>query len=236
MEKEYQKAIITISKAALAKLPSASFLGKICVIDKPDQVAPAVEDLRAAGVIGFDTETRPSFRKGQHYKVALVQLSTPSHCYLFRTNILGFPQELVDILEDETITKVGLSINDDFLNIRKLIDLNPQGFVDLQSYVKQFKIVDASLSRLYALIFGQRISKGQRLTNWEAPVLSPSQQKYAALDANACIKIYNRLEKGTFNPKNSPYLTIPSEPENQIPSNDSETLNPDTENQTSSEK
>lgn len=212
-EKDYQKAIVTISKDTLANLPSQSYEGKIHIIDKPEKVVSAVRELRAADIIGFDTETRPSFRKGQNYNVALIQLATPECCFLFRTNIIGYPVELIELLEDPQVTKIGLSLHDDFHNIRKLVDINPQGFIDLQCYVKQFKIADNSLSRLYGILFDKRISKGQRLSNWESPTLTSAQQDYAALDALACIHIFQFLEKGLFNPKESKYLTIPSEPE-----------------------
>ena len=207
------KAIITISKEKLADLPSANYTGRIQIIDKPEQVKTAIEEIRAARIIGFDTETRPSFKKGQRYRLALIQLCTPSCCYLFRVNKIGFPKELQDLIEDPHLLKVGLSLRDDFLNIQKVIEINPQGFIDLQNFVKEFKIVDNSLTRLYAILFGKRISKGQRLTNWEAPELTESQLNYAALDAFACITIYNYLKEGKFNPDTSEYLTTPSEQE-----------------------
>lgn len=211
----FDNKILSISKDQLAKLPAANYTGEIIVVDKPEQVISAVEDIRTAGIIGFDTETRPSFKRGQSYNVALIQLCTPKRCYLFRTNIIGFPKELVQLLEDPNITKVGLSIHDDFHQLRRLIDLEPQSFIDLQSYVKKFKIADNSLSRLYAILFGQRISKSQRLTNWESSSLSEAQKTYAALDAFACISIYEYLENGKLNFETSPYLTVPPLPDCQ---------------------
>ena len=204
---------VSISKEKLADLPPASFPGKICIIDKLEDVIPAVEQLRKADVIGFDTETRPSFKKGQSYKMALIQLSTVETCYLFRTNIIGLPQPLIDILEDPDLLKVGVSVHDDFHGLRRFTDINPESFIDLQNFVKQFKITDNSLSRLYGILFGQRISKAQRLTNWEAAELSDAQQAYAALDAFACIRIYLFLKEGKFNPEESPFLTFPPDPQ-----------------------
>ena len=211
-EKDFKRSIITISKDALANLPAAEYNGKICVIDKPEDVDSAVRDLRTADIIGFDSETRPSFKRGQCYNVSLIQLATPDCCYLFRTNKIGFPKELIDLFEDSGLTKVGLSIHDDFHNIRKIANVEPQSFIDLQAYVKKYKIADNSLSRLYGILFGKRISKSQRLTNWENKTLSESQQHYAALDAAACVEIYKYLEQGLFNPSDSPYLTLPPEP------------------------
>ena len=211
--KDFDKAIITISKEEISMLPAADYAGKIEIIDKPEQVASAVEKLLTADVIGFDTETRPSFRKGQYHNVALIQLAIDDVAYLFRTNIIGLPKQLIEILENPDLLKVGLSLRDDFHNLNKISEIRPEGFIDLQSYVKNFKIADASLSRIHAILFGERLSKGQRLTNWEATELSEAQQSYAALDAKACINIYKFLKSGMFDPADSPYLTIPPEPE-----------------------
>ena len=182
------------------------------LVDQPSNLASAIADLNSVPIIGFDTETRPSFRRGQTHNVALIQLATQNCCYLFRTNEIGFPKDLMDILENPNILKVGLSIHDDFHNLRRITEVEPHGFIDLQNYVKEFKIADNSLSRVFGILFGERISKGQRLTNWESSELTESQQKYAALDAYACIKIYNYLKEGKFDPYSSKYLTFPPEP------------------------
>jgi ribonuclease D len=197
--------IVTISKADLALLPPAEYHGRIHVIDSIDKIDDAVAALKASDIIGFDTETRPSFKKGQTYQVALLQLSTREECFLFRLNMIGLPQSVKDILEDESKLKIGVSLHDDFHNLHRIYTLAPQGFVDLQPFVKQFKIADNSLSRIYAIIFGRRISKGQRLTNWEAKQLTHSQQTYAAFDALSCIEIYEALTSGAFVPEESAY-------------------------------
>lgn len=209
---EFQKSIVTISKTALATLPVASYCGPIVIVDTMEKLYKVVDDIRKSKIIGFDTETRPSFRKGQMFNMSLIQLCTPHCCYLFRTNKIGYPKELMDILEDPDLLKIGLSIHDDFHNMQKVAEIEPRGFVDLQSFVKDYKIADNSLSRIYGILFGERISKGQRLTNWEAEELTDSQQHYAALDAYSCIRIYNYLSEGNFDPKKSQYLTLPPEP------------------------
>lgn len=209
------RGIVTISKGQLASLPAAQYPGIISVIDTKEKMMEALKEIQKAPIIGFDTETKPSFKKGQQFNVALVQLSTTDICYLFRTNIIGFPTELKQILEDPGKLKVGLSLHDDFLNLGKFGEFNPESFIDLQSFTKEYRIADNSLSRVYAILFGQRISKGQRLTNWEANQLSDAQKNYAALDAYACVRIYNYLKEGNFNPDQSPYLTFPQE-ENDI--------------------
>lgn len=210
------QATVTITKDQLAKLPAASFLGSIRLIDRPEDVDQAINDLKASRIIGFDTETRPSFKKGHLHHVSLMQLATPNTCYLFRINHIGLVQGIIDILQDPQLLKVGLSIHDDFHSLRRITPIEPAGFIDLQQYVKNFKIADNSLSRIYGILFGERISKGQRLTNWEADTLSPAQQAYAALDAMACIKIYTHLSSGAFYPYTSPYLVFP-DPDAQTP-------------------
>ncbi len=203
---EENKHIVTISKADLAVLPVASFHGDIVIVDSPGKIDNAIAELRASDIIGFDTETRPSFKKGQSYTVSLLQLSTRNKCYLFRLNHIGLPSSLLQILEDPDILKIGLSLHDDFHNLNKLSALNPQGFIDLQQFVKDYLIADNSLARIYGILFSKRISKGQRLTNWEAKSLTQCQQAYAALDAQACIEIYEYLKEGNFDPWKSPYL------------------------------
>ena len=151
-------------------------------------------------MVGFDTETRPAFKKGQKHKVALMQISTVDRCYLFRLNKIGMSEELKAFLENPDVLKIGLSVHDDFTVLRRSSELDPKGFVDLQDMVKNFEITDISLQKIYAIIFGERISKSQRLTNWEADSLSEAQQAYAALDAWACLKIYNYLNAGKFVP------------------------------------
>lgn len=197
---------ISISKQQLASLPPAHYSGGIVIVDDPDMVRIAVEDLRNADLIGFDTETRPAFKKGQSYNVALLQLASPEKCYLFRLNKIGMPEILKELLEDDKQTKIGLSTHDDFRNLRKICDIEPGRFIELQEFATRWKIADKSLTKLYAILFGERLSKSQRLSNWEADQLAESQQHYAALDAYACIRIYQHLNNGLFDPVKSPYL------------------------------
>jgi ribonuclease D len=197
---------LSINKDELAALPQAHFQGDIVVVDKEDEVSSAIDVLRSAPLIGFDTETRPSFKRGHANKVALMQLSAGDTCYLFRLNEIGFVEQLKDLLEDKSVVKVGASVHDDYLNLNKLAPFNPDGFIDVQQYVKQFKIEDNSLARIYGILFGERISKNQRLTNWEQTTLTAGQQSYAALDAYACTRIYQYLQSGVFDPAESPYI------------------------------
>ena len=203
---ELQDYHVSISKEELASLPLALYDGDVRIIDDEKLVDDALRMLRSSSIIGFDTETRPSFRKGMTNRVALVQLAIPGVCFLFRVNQIGFHPGLKEILENEELLKIGVSVHDDFNNLRK-IDENfaPGGFVDLQTFVKDYQISDNSLQKIYGIVFGERISKSQRLSNWEAEEYSQSQQNYAALDALACINIYNYLVSGKFVPSESPY-------------------------------
>lgn len=203
---------VAISKEQLSALPAAPYTGTIRLIDDVNDIPEAISILRNANVVGFDTETRPNFKKGQANVVSLVQLSTREITFLFRINLTGLHPDLISYLEDPEHLKIGLSIHDDFHNLNKIQEIHPGGFVELQNYVKQFYITDNSLSKIYGILFGQRISKGQRLTNWEAEQLTQAQQTYAALDALACITIYDYLNAGKFNPETSEYLTVETEP------------------------
>ena len=173
--------------------------------------------LSACSTVGFDTETRPSFRKGVVHKTALIQISTLDECFLFRTCKIGIPEALNEFLSNPGITKVGLSLHDDFKIMSKFANCNqPAGFIDLQEIVGKFCITDISLQKIYAILFGEKIAKGQQLSNWEAPELTAAQQNYGAVDAWACLKIYNHLKDGLFDPNLSPYIiNEDNEQENQ---------------------
>ena len=201
---------IAISKETVGAMPVVEYPGgtsTITVVDTVPMAKIALRELSRAKIIGFDTETRPSFTRGKMHKVALMQLSTDEHCFLFRLNKIGITDGLRKFLEDPEIIKIGLSVHDDFSVMRRLVsDLDPQGFIDLQEYVKYFHINDISLQKIYAIVFQEKISKNQRLTNWEAPTLTDQQQIYAALDAWACLRLYRTLRSGQYNPDESPFI------------------------------
>lgn len=203
---------VSIPKTELGELPSEKYEGKITLVDTPEGAERAARILSTKSLIGFDTETKPSFRRGQYNTVSLLQLSTDDECFLIRLNHLGMPDCINRILSDKNILKIGLSIHDDFINLDKKFKIKPDGFIDLQAFVKQFHIDDNSLSRIYGILFGKRISKGQRLTNWEALELTIHQQEYAALDAKACLVIYRHLKENGFDYKRSDYYREFEEP------------------------
>lgn len=193
-------------------MPTVEFPGSIIVLENIPDALKALRYLNSCQAVGFDTETKPNFRKGQTNTVSLIQISTSDQCFLFRINKLGFFQELRDFMESTDVLKIGLSLRDDFHVLHRLASFEPANFVDLQSVVKKYHIVDASLQKIYGIIFGERISKSQRLSNWEAAQLSHGQQVYASIDAWACLRIYHYLKDGCFDPTESAYI-IPDVPE-----------------------
>lgn len=184
-----------IDKSEIATMPNILFDGRIITIDTPTEAEKASKALMKEHLLGIDTETRPSFRKGVHYNVSLLQLSTADTCFLFRLNRIGLPKSLTALLENNEITKVGLSLHDDYKALARRQRFTAQGFLDLQKHVTMFGIEEMSLQKIYAIIFGRRISKSQQLTNWDADVLTDKQKLYAATDAWACLNIYNHLQK-----------------------------------------
>lgn len=183
----------TISKEAVAALPPISFEGRIVVVDSAEQVDRACDELLGERLLGFDTESRPSFQKGVVNRISLLQLSTPDTCYLFRLNKIRLDKAILKILESSKITKIGLAVTGDINELGTLRRFRPKGFVDLQKIAPRYGIEELSLIKIAAMTLGRRISKAQRLSNWEAAALTPAQQLYAATDAWVCIEIYKRL-------------------------------------------
>lgn len=184
-----------IEKSDISTLPPCDITGEIIVIDRPEDVAAAIEDLKQCPLIGFDTETRPSFRRGESNTISLLQLATEKRAYLFRLKKIGPNQLLKDLLESNDYLKVGLSVHDDFHSLNRWMPCRPNNFIELQRYVKAFGIEEMSLQKIYAIVFHKRISKRQQLSNWEAEELTPAQQQYAAIDAWACRNIYYELQR-----------------------------------------
>ncbi|MCD8285407.1 MAG: 3'-5' exonuclease domain-containing protein 2 [Prevotellaceae bacterium] len=182
-------------REAISSLPRALFEGAVEVVDSEEDAERAVERLLAEPLLGFDTETRPSFRKGIHNDVALLQVASPEHCYLFRLSKMGLPPCLVRFLSAESGVRVALSWTDDLHQLHRRADFECAPMVELQDYAAQLGIEDRSLQKLYANIVGGQISKRQRLSNWERPVLTTAQQLYAATDAWACVVLYREIKR-----------------------------------------
>ena len=167
--------------------------GKIIVVTSVNEAEKAVDYLLSMPILGVDTETRPSFTKNQHYKCSLLQVATHHNCFLFRLNYIGLSPAIIRLLEDTTVPKVGLSWHDDIHSLQELGRFTPGNFIDLQHHMRDIGIEDLSLQKLYANLFEERISKTERLSNWERDVLQEKQMTYAAIDAWACIRLYEEL-------------------------------------------
>ena len=182
-----------ISNEATAQLPVVEFPGRIRIIDRESEVEAACAALRRAPILGFDTETRPSFRAGVVFRVALLQLATPDTVYLFRLNRIGLPKPLATILEDRELLKVGVAVEGDLRGLQRLRHLRERGFVELQQLAPRWGIEEMSLRKLAAIVLERRVSKAQRLSNWEAQSLTRRQALYAATDAWICLRVYEQL-------------------------------------------
>ena len=187
--------IENLSNEEINELPIYQFDGGIFVIDtfeKLDYYLPLLENQK---ILGFDTETKPSFKKGKVNPVSLLQITTCNEAFLIRINRIGLPEEIKKILSDASITKVGLAIKDDIKILRDISEFEPESFIDLQDYVEDFGIEAKSLKKITAIVLNKRISKSQQVTNWEKEELAEAQKVYAATDAWACLKIYKTLNQ-----------------------------------------
>jgi ribonuclease D len=182
-----------ITKDEVNLMPVVIFEGKITLVDDLSKIQPAIEELRKSDTVGIDTETKPSFTRGTHHKVSLVQISTLDHCFLFRLNKIDFPAALAEFIADEKIKKIGLSLRDDLAGLNRHHKFKPENCIDIQTIIQNYGILELGLQKIYAILFGKKISKSQRLTNWENPELTEQQQRYAATDAWASLEIYLKL-------------------------------------------
>jgi ribonuclease D len=186
-----------ITAEELAEHELSWFKGEIVLVDNLKTFYKVFPRLLKSDLLGFDTETRPTFKKGKKNSVSLIQLSTEDLACLFRINKIGIPNELVDLLSDHAIIKAGVAVHDDIRFLKVVRKFAPEGFVDLQTLVKDFGIQSSGLKKLAAIVLGFRISKRQQVTDWEAEHLSEAQQIYAATDAWVCHQIYKKLVNGS---------------------------------------
>ncbi|MBO6045842.1 MAG: 3'-5' exonuclease domain-containing protein 2 [Bacteroidales bacterium] len=207
---------ITIPPEEIEKLDLVSFPGSIIVIETPGEALDkAVSYLRRQKIIGFDTESRPSFSSDQpHYGVSLLQLSGATKAYLFRIKKCGMPKSLCRLLADPRVVKVGAAVHDDLRGLKRLHGFEPAGFVDLQKIGWEYGIRDKAVKKMAANILGIRISKTQQLSNWEADRLSEPQQRYAATDAWVCREMYLKLLKSEKHPL-TPEELLPNPPKTE---------------------
>ncbi|MFP4622062.1 MAG: 3'-5' exonuclease [Bacteroidales bacterium] len=183
----------SITEEEIKYLPRKEFNGEIYLIDTLKKLDIALPLLKDKSVLGFDTETRPSFSKGPNNDIALLQLATSDEAFLFRLNYIGFPQALKTLFEDDSVLKIGLALKDDLSGLKRFDDFKPASLVDLQDLAKELSIQHNGLKKLAAIFLNFRVSKSrsQRLSNWERPILTPKQLRYAATDAWVCYELYH---------------------------------------------
>lgn len=190
MSSEYQKFI---SKEDINLLPMYEFAGKVEVIVDHGHALIAIHKLAQESLLGFDTETKPVFVKGQTNKVALLQLAAPDCVYLFRMNRLPQMKELAHLLENPNIIKAGVAIQDDLKGLQKILPMQPKGFVDLSKEAEKRGFESVGLRPLTAIFLGLRLSKKAKITNWERHDLTEQQVAYAACDAEVGRIIYQKM-------------------------------------------
>ena len=193
---------LKISKQEINELEVGAFDGEIVLIDDPAMVPDAVAELKKSNIVGFDTETRPAFKKGVFHKVSLLQLATPDIAFLLRLNMLGLPLSIQEILEDPKMVKVGAAVRDDLKALKILAgDFTPFSFFDLNEELKRIGFLNVGVRNLSAMVLNIRISKSEQVSNWEDKKLTRKQQLYAATDAWACLEVFLTLrEQGYLDP------------------------------------
>jgi ribonuclease D len=192
---EQQKELrVTITSEELNSLPLKAFTGKVNVITDPERIEAVAHEIEKHRIVGFDTETRPSFKRGQTYKVALLQLALPDRVFLIRLHQTGLPKEIVSVFENANIIKAGVAIHDDIKALQKIKHFEPASFIELSTMAKASGLQVESVKKLAGLLLGFRISKSAQTSNWEAATLSEKQIEYAATDAWVCLEIYRHLK------------------------------------------
>ena len=186
---------ISISPEEINQLPLRTFDGKSVVVSDALLLPKVIKEISKYDVVGFDTETRPSFKKGQVYQVSLLQLAVPKKAYLIRINHTGVTEDVAELFENKKIIKAGVGIRDDIKALQKLRKFEAAGFEDLSTLAKSAGLQVESVKKLTALLLGFRISKSAQTSNWEAPTFTQKQIEYAATDAWVCLELYHKLSQ-----------------------------------------
>lgn len=189
------KVATQISKAEVNSLPLIRFHGDVQLVSSHEQVKAALDDLRGHDLLGFDTESRPTFKRGQNFPVSLLQLATEDKAVLFQLHaLLEHLPEVYAVLADPKVRKVGVAIHDDIKKLQELCDFEPAGFEEISNISQKAGIVNTGLRNLTGILLGRRISKGAQVTNWARSELSNAQINYAATDAWISRELYMKLE------------------------------------------
>ncbi len=184
----------SITKEEVMQRPLESYSGKVEIVSTEETIVQALEEVSKSSVVGFDTEARPTFKKGQIRKISLIQIATNGRVYLLRIKKTGLIEPIVDFLNDKKIVKVGIGLEDDILLLNKLKPFRPGGFLDLNKEVAELGAESIGARNLAAMILNIRISKSSQTSNWEVESLTQKQIRYAATDAWICLEMYKKLQ------------------------------------------
>lgn len=190
-----------IDRDTLNSLPRIQFTGQIVVAKSENDLVRWLPILCVEQVIGFDTESKPSFKKGKVNGISILQLANSKLAIIVEVKKIGIPDVLKEFMENAQIVKVGAAIHDDLKGLIKIQRFNPAGFIDLQRIAPNYGIEELSVRKLSAVVLGFTVSKRQQLSNWEADELTEAQKLYAATDAWVCREIYLKLISYTPNSK-----------------------------------
>lgn len=183
------------NKTVSAKLtyPRIHFPGTIHLITSDQELAAISPILKSAERLGFDTETRASFKVGEVYKVALLQLATETDAFLIRLHGIKQFEPITGIFENPKTVKVGVAIRDDLKQLQKLFKFTPENFIELQTVAKEKGVINMGLRGMTEELLQANLSKKAKISNWEIKTLSPDQIMYAATDAWIGLKLYQKL-------------------------------------------
>ena len=186
---------LSITKEAIAQLPLIKFDGPIHVINNHEEMFQAIKKLKKQGIVGFDTEKKPTFKKGQYHPTALIQLSTATEVFLFRINKIGLHDDLITLFESDKIAKIGVGMRADIMELKRIRTFDQNNCIDLNDLMPTLGVKKIGIRNLVAIILEKRVSKNQQVSNWENSKLTHSQQQYAATDAWVCYEMYVLLIK-----------------------------------------
>lgn len=184
-----------LTKEEINLLPTILYEGEIMLIRTNEELQRAISELKKSSFLGFDTETRPKFTKGAMHLPSLIQLASDKKVYLIQLKHVDFTQELVDLLSDENIYKIGVAIHEDYRNLSRICQLQNNGLIDLAKLANQKGLKAQGLRTICANLLGYKVNKGAQCSNWAADTLSHNQIQYAATDAWLGLLLYNNLNQ-----------------------------------------
>ena len=184
----------TISREDMAKLPIGRYEGRVRLVEAPADLEEALADFRQESIVGFDTETRPAFKKGESHLPCLVQAATARAVYLFQLRRTEVIPVVAELLADPRIVKAGISLKDDLRTLKQVFPFAEKNMLDLGFVARRSGFGQTGVRNLAGILLGLRIPKGTKTSNWAAPQLSPAQVAYAATDAWACRELFLRFQ------------------------------------------